>query len=92
VFLVSFARATHPTNITRLDLITLIISGEEFKLRSSLLGVRNIFHPPMTSLFLSTDFLFSNFQSNTFNVRSFVKMRDRGNIAFCWNILSSFSG
>jgi hypothetical protein len=66
---VTFPRLIH------LELITLIIFGEVYKLRSS--SLCSLLQPPATSSLLGPNILFSTLFSNTLNLCSSLSVRDQ---------------
>jgi hypothetical protein len=66
--------ATCPTHHILLDLVTLIILGEVYKLKSSLLCT--LLQPPATSFLFGPNILFSSLFSHTLNLCSALSLRD----------------
>jgi len=64
-FLISHMRDTFPVHLIILDLITLTVSGEEYRLRIS--SLCSLLQPPTTSSLLDPNTQLSALFSNTLN-------------------------
>jgi hypothetical protein len=73
--LLSTIRATCPTHLILLDMITRTILGEQFRSWSS--SIRNFLHSPVTSSFLGPNIVLNILFSNTLNLRSSLNVSDQ---------------
>jgi hypothetical protein len=71
----SLMNATCTTHLIHLDMIGLMISGDEYKLRSSWLC--NFRHSPVTSSILGPNILLRTLFSNTLSLYSTLNVRDQ---------------
>jgi len=74
-FLIAPIRATYLAHLILLELITLIIFGEAYKLRRS--SLCSLLQPPVTSSLSVPTILLSTLFSNILSLRSSLSMRDQ---------------